>query len=76
LLRVDACGLNPLDVKIRAGVAPHAKHPLPLVLGMDVAGTVVEVGEGVTSFAPGDEVRDDRRGWGYPGWLGAVRRSG
>jgi NADPH2:quinone reductase len=67
LLRVDACGLNPLDVKIRAGLAPHAKHPLPLVLGMDVAGTVVEVGEGVTSFAPGDEV------YGMTGGVGGIQ---
>lgn len=34
------CGLNPLDIKIRAGKAPHAKHPLPLVLGMDLAGSL------------------------------------
>ena len=37
LVRIAASGLNPLDTKIRAGSAEHAKHPLPLVLGIDMA---------------------------------------
>jgi NADPH2:quinone reductase len=28
LIHVQACGLNPLDTKIRGGAAPHAKHPI------------------------------------------------
>ena len=56
LIRVYASGVNPLDTKIRAGQAAHANHPLPAVLGMDVAGTVEEVAAGVTAFRPGDEV--------------------
>jgi NADPH2:quinone reductase len=56
LVRIKAAGLNPLDTKIRAGSAEHAKHPLPLVLGIDMAGLVEAVGEGVTQFKPGDEV--------------------
>jgi len=56
LIKVHAGGVNPLDTKIRAGQAPHAKQPLPAVLGLDSAGTVEEVGPGVTAFNPGDEV--------------------
>jgi NADPH2:quinone reductase len=48
--------VNPLDTKIRAGKAAHAKQPLPAVLGLDMAGVVDEVGPGVTAFHPGDEV--------------------
>jgi NADPH:quinone reductase len=56
LVRVAASGINPLDLKIRAGEAPHARHMLPAILGMDMAGTVVGVGPGVTAFRAGDEV--------------------
>jgi NADPH:quinone reductase len=56
LVRIAASGVNPLDTKIRAGKAAHAKQPLPAVLGLDMAGTVEEVGVGVTKFRPGDEV--------------------
>lgn len=56
LIRIAASGVNPLDTKIRAGDAAHAKHPLPAVLGIDVAGTIERVGAGVTNIAPGDEV--------------------
>ena len=33
LVRIKASGVNPLDTKIRAGKAAHAKQPLPAVLG-------------------------------------------
>lgn len=56
LVRVHASGTNPLDTKIHAGEAAHARRPLPAVLGMDVAGVVEEVGAGVAAFGPGDEV--------------------
>lgn len=56
LVRVKASGLNPLDAKIKAGEAEHVKQPLPAILGIDMAGIVVEVGEDVTGFAPGDKV--------------------
>ncbi|SNS47015.1 NADPH:quinone reductase [Granulicella rosea] len=56
LVRIAASGVNPLDTKIRAGQAGHAKQPLPAVLGLDMAGTVEAVGVGVTAFHPGDEV--------------------
>ncbi|WP_106602214.1 zinc-dependent alcohol dehydrogenase family protein [Chitinophaga ginsengisoli] len=56
LVRVKASGLNPLDAKIKAGKAELVEQPLPAVLGIDMAGIVMEVGEGVTDFAPGDRV--------------------
>ncbi len=56
LVKICASGINPLDTKIRAGTAEHANQSLPAVLGLDMAGVVVDVGEGVTAFRPGDEV--------------------
>lgn len=56
LVRIAASGVNPLDLKIRAGEAAHARQPFPAVLGLDLAGTVIGTGPGVTAFAPGDEV--------------------
>ncbi|HEX7855424.1 MAG TPA: NADP-dependent oxidoreductase [Sphingobium sp.] len=67
LVDVHAAGLNPLDVKIRDGAfKPILPYRPPLVLGHDVAGTVVRVGAGVRRFKVGDEVyarpRDGRIG--------------
>jgi NADPH:quinone reductase-like Zn-dependent oxidoreductase len=56
LVRIAASGVNPLDTKIRAGKAEHARQPLPAVLGLDAAGAVEEVGDGVTAFKAGDAV--------------------
>jgi NADPH:quinone reductase-like Zn-dependent oxidoreductase len=56
LVRIDASGVNPLDTKIRAGTAAHARHPLPAVLGMDLAGIVEAIGPGVSGVRVGDEV--------------------
>jgi NADPH:quinone reductase len=67
LVRVQASGVNPLDTKIRAGKAAHAKQPLPAVLGLDMAGVVEEVGEGVTTLRAGDEV------YGMVGGVGGLQ---
>ncbi len=56
LVRIHASGVNPLDTKIRAGQAAHARQPLPAVLGIDMAGVVEQVGTGVTDWKRGDEV--------------------
>jgi len=69
LVRVKASAVNPLDLKIRAGQAHHARHPLPAILGIDLAGVVEAVGPGVTSFQRGDEV------FGMTGGVGGVQGS-
>jgi NADPH:quinone reductase-like Zn-dependent oxidoreductase len=56
LVRVRASGLNPLDTKIRSGSAAHARHSLPAILGIDLAGVVEAVGADVSTFRVGDEV--------------------
>lgn len=57
LVQVAASSVNTVDTMIRTmGDALPLSPALPAVLGMDFAGTVVEVGEGVTDFAVGDEV--------------------
>ncbi|MGC4109798.1 MAG: zinc-dependent alcohol dehydrogenase family protein [Nocardioides sp.] len=57
LVRIEASGVNPLDTKIRTGAADHAQVSVPAVLGIDLAGTVVELGPGTDDrFAVGDEV--------------------
>ncbi|MBK4735005.1 zinc-dependent alcohol dehydrogenase family protein [Noviherbaspirillum pedocola] len=56
LVRIFASGVNPIDHKIRTGVAPYAMPELPAIIGTDLAGVVVDVGDGVTDFKPGDEV--------------------
>jgi NADPH:quinone reductase-like Zn-dependent oxidoreductase len=54
LVRVAAAGVNPVDWKVRAG-GGFLGEP-PFTVGWDVAGTVEEVGYGVTWLAPGDRV--------------------
>jgi len=69
LVRIKASGVNPLDLKIRAGKAEHARQPLPAVLGIDLAGVVERAGEGVTAWRPGEEV------YGMTGGVGGVQGS-
>ncbi|MCW4462245.1 NADP-dependent oxidoreductase [Sphingomonas sp. BT-65] len=57
LVRVEAAGLNLLDAKIRDGELKSVlSYKTPLVLGHDLAGTVVKVGANVRRFKPGDAV--------------------
>ena len=53
LIRVEAVGVNFIEVYFRNGVY---KAALPLTLGSEAAGTVEELGPGVTGFAAGDAV--------------------
>jgi NADPH:quinone reductase-like Zn-dependent oxidoreductase len=57
LVQVRAAGINPGEAKIRDG-AVHEIFPatFPSGQGSDLAGVVVETGDGVDEFAPGDEV--------------------
>lgn len=57
LIRVRAAALNPLDIAlITGGMRELMPVEHPFVVGMDAAGTVAEVGEGVTDYTVGDEV--------------------
>lgn len=54
-VEVRAAGLNFAEVMARQGLYPDAPKP-PCVVGYEVAGTVAEVGEGVTGLSVGDRV--------------------
>ncbi|MFO1372316.1 MAG: NADP-dependent oxidoreductase [Candidatus Competibacteraceae bacterium] len=57
LIRVQAAAVNPVDWKIREGYLRKVlNHHLPLILGWDVAGEVVEIGADVVEFKVGDAV--------------------
>jgi NADPH2:quinone reductase len=53
-LTQSAIGLNFIDIYLRSGLYPLPN--LPSVIGLEAAGTVEEVGEGVGDFTPGDRV--------------------
>ncbi|MES2651977.1 MAG: NADP-dependent oxidoreductase [Bacteroidota bacterium] len=57
LVEIYASGLNLLDVKIKSGefklILPYK---LPLILGHDVAGVIIQVGKNIKQFKVGDEV--------------------
>lgn len=54
-IRVRACSMCGTDVKIAS--AGHQRMQPPRVMGHEIAGEVVEVGEGVTGWAAGDRVQ-------------------
>ncbi|KPX15281.1 Zn-dependent oxidoreductase, NADPH:quinone reductase [Pseudomonas amygdali pv. dendropanacis] len=57
LIQIHAASVNMLDVKIRNGAFKSIlPYRMPLILGHDVAGTVVKVSPRVQSFKVGDEV--------------------
>lgn len=56
LLAVEAAGVNFIDVYHRTGLY---QQPLPLTLGREAAGTVEQVGEGVTTVRRGDRVASE-----------------
>jgi len=57
LVRVAATSVNPIDYKRRAGLTKDF-YPIqfPGLIGVDIAGTVVNIGPGVEGFAIGDRV--------------------
>ena len=57
VVKVTASSVNPYDAMAGAGMFQRvSEYRFPAVLGRDLAGTVVSVGEDVTQFRPGDEV--------------------
>jgi NADPH:quinone reductase len=55
-IAVDAAGVNPADTYIRAGKYEFLVPALPFTPGFDAAGTVIGLGDGVTSHRVGDRV--------------------
>ena len=53
LIRVRNCGVCGSDLKIKSG---KAGGPLPMIMGHEIAGEVVEVGQEVGDFQAGDRV--------------------
>ncbi len=64
LVRVEAAGVNRPDVAQRQGTYPPPKEASP-VLGLEIAGEVVDVASGVTEFAIGNKVCGLANGGGY-----------
>lgn len=57
LVQVKAASLNPTDTKIRMGVIRFpGSDTFPKTMGMDFAGIVTKVGEGISNFKIGDKV--------------------
>src|SRR4029450_12837316 len=52
-VRVTAAGINFVDVYFRTGLYPR---PLPFVAGLEGAGVIERLGEGIAEFRPGDRV--------------------
>ncbi|WP_376873581.1 zinc-dependent alcohol dehydrogenase family protein [Albirhodobacter sp. R86504] len=68
IVRVKATSVNTIDTMIKdIGNDLPLSPALPAVLGMDFAGVIEEVGEGVTQFSAGDEV------YGCAGGLAALQ---
>lgn len=55
LIKIAAVDVNPIDVYVRSGAIP-VQLSFPMILGRDLAGTVVEAGAGVKDFKVGDRV--------------------
>ncbi|PGV55374.1 NADPH:quinone reductase [Bacillus cereus] len=57
LIRIHATSVNPVDWKIRKGeLQEKLLFSFPIILGLDVAGVIEEVGEDVDHFKIGDKV--------------------
>jgi len=71
LVEVKAVSLNPVDFKVKRGIARlMSGSKFPRIFGSDFAGVVREAGNGVTKFKPGDRVYGVTPViWGKPGAL-------
>ena len=56
LVKVHVAAVNPIDWKTRDGAGERLGLKLPIILGIDIAGVVEEVGDGIEKFQPGDAV--------------------
>lgn len=65
LVRVAATALNRADLLQRIGLYPDPRGGVPEIPGLEFSGTVVEVGERVTMWRPGDRVMAIEAGGAY-----------
>jgi len=76
LIKVKAAGVNPVDWKVREGyLQAMLNHALPLTLGWDVSGEIVEIGDKVSHLKVGDAVYsrpDIAKNGSYAEYLTAV----
>lgn len=56
LIAVKYAAINPVDYKVNTSLFPFARYFIPLSIGRDVVGTVIEIGRSVTKFSIGDVV--------------------
>jgi NADPH:quinone reductase-like Zn-dependent oxidoreductase len=56
LVRIDAAGVNPVDWKIREGLARFGRRDLPFTLGQDFSGQVIAVGADIDDIEADEEV--------------------
>lgn len=56
VVRIEAAGVNPLDAKRRSGKRPMPPITEPRRIGIDGAGVIESLGDGVSGFAVGDRV--------------------
>ena len=75
VLKVGACALNYHDLFTLKGM-PGIKIGFPLIMGIDVAGTIAEIGAGVTGWSVGDRVVIDPIDRDKPGLIGETRDGG
>ena len=61
LVKVAGIGINPEDIQERNGEVKDRQLRFPAIIGLDVSGTVVATGDGVTDLKAGDRVC----GWSY-----------
>ena len=61
LIQVKAASVNPIDTYIRGGLVAM-ELPVPFVIGSDLAGEVLALGEGVTGWSVGDQVWASNQG--------------
>lgn len=61
LVKVAATALNPIDLYLRSGLVPMVQS-FPYIIGCDLAGTVAEVGPGMSRYKVGDRVWGSNQG--------------
>lgn len=71
IIETKACGVNFADCLVRMGVYSSAKKYVgwPITPGFEVSGVILEIGEGVTDFIPGQKVIAITRFNGYTSHL-------